>query len=81
LTDRTTLVGADNIFTHNVEVRNVFVNGLNFFRPSPEKIYNFTIPSSYTNNSIFEFELIYHEMDNNVNIVMADDSQEFFKFQ
>jgi len=80
LTDRTTLVGADNVFTNNVEVRNVFDNGLSFFNPSPEKLYNFTIPSSFTNNSIFEFELIY-EMDNNVNIVMADDSQEFFEFQ
>jgi hypothetical protein len=77
LTDRTTLVGADNVFTNNVEVRNVFDNGLSFFNISPEKLYNFTIPSSFTNNSIFEFELIY-EMDNNVNIVMADDSQEFF---
>ena len=53
LTDRTTLVGADNVFTNNVEVRNVFDNGLNFFNPSPEKLYNFTIPSSFTNNSIF----------------------------
>jgi hypothetical protein len=43
-------------------------------------LYNFTIPSTFTNNSIFEFEIIY-EMNNNTDIVMADDNAEFYKFQ
>ena len=80
LTDTTTLAGAVNTFDNNVESRNVYDNGISFFNPSPDKLYNFTIPSTFTNNSIFEFEIIY-EMNNNEDIVVADDSAEFYKFQ
>ena len=80
LTDTTTLTGAINTYDNNVENRHVYDNGIIFHNPSPDKLYNFTIPSTFTNNSIFEFEIIY-EMNNNTDIVMADDNAEFYKFQ
>jgi len=80
LTDTTTLAGAINTFDNNVENRNVFENGIRFYNPSPDKLYNYSIPSTFTNNTVFEFEIIY-EMNNNVDIVMGDDNAEFYKFQ
>jgi hypothetical protein len=79
-TDTTTLAGAINTYDNVVAIRNVFDNGIRFFNPSPDKLYNFTIPSTFTNNTVFEFEIIY-EMNNNEDIVVADDSAEFYKFQ
>ena len=79
-TDTTTLAGAINTYDNVVAIRNVFDNGIRFFNPSPDKLYNFTIPSTFTNNTVFEFEIIY-EMNNNEDIIMADDSAEFYKFQ
>ena len=36
-----------------------FERGLSFVNPSPDKLYTFTIPNNFTNNTIFEFELIH----------------------
>ena len=80
LTNTTTLAGAVNTYNNNIETRNAFDNGITFFNPSPDKLYNFTISNTFTNNTVFEFEIIY-EMDNGINIVRADDSTEFYKFQ
>jgi hypothetical protein len=79
-TTTTTLAG--NVNTYNNEIGNIntFDNGISFFNPFPDKLYNFTIPSTFTNNSIFEFEIIY-DMRVGINIVQADDRGEFYKFQ
>jgi len=76
----TTLVGAINTYNSNNYFTNIFDNGITFHNPSPDKLYNFTIPNTFTNNSIFEFEIIY-DMRAGVNIVRADDRGEFYKFQ
>jgi hypothetical protein len=68
------------VLTDNVLNRNAYDNGISFFNPSPDKLYNFTIPSTFTNNSIFEFEIIY-DMTNDVHIIMAEDRAEFNNFQ
>ena len=57
-----------------------FERGLSFVNPSPDKLYNFTIPNTFTNNTSFDFELIY-DMNVGENIVMADDSTDFFNFK
>jgi len=76
------------LFSHGFASRQVpgtiansssFERGLSFVNPSPDKLYNFNIPSNFTNNSIFEFELIYF-MRTNVNLVI-DDKFSFYKFQ
>ncbi len=56
-----------------------FERGLSFVNPSPDKLYVFTIPNNFTNNSIFEFELIYL-MRTGVNLSVADRFS-FYKFQ
>ncbi len=66
-TNTTTLVGAINTYNNNIEIRNVYDNGITFFNPSPDKLYNFTISNTFTNNTVFEFEIIY-EMDNGINL-------------
>jgi hypothetical protein len=80
--DTDTTVLAVDTTTYNNTIYNLikFDNGISFFNPSPEKLYNFTIPYTFTNNSIFEFELIY-DMQLGVDIVQADDRGEFYKFQ
>ncbi len=55
-TDTTTLAGARNTYDNVVAVRNIFDNGISFFNPSPDKLYNFTIPSTFTNNTVFEMK-------------------------
>jgi len=50
-----------------------FERGVNFLNSSPDKLYNFNIPSNFTNNTVFEFEIIY-EMNAGYNIVLADDN-------
>ena len=79
-TNTTTLAGAINTYNNNIEIRNAYDNGITFFNPSPDKLYNFTISNTFTNNTVFEFEIIY-EMDNGINIVPVDDNTEFYKFQ
>jgi hypothetical protein len=80
--DTDTTVLAVNTTTYNNNIFNTikYDNGISFFNPSPDKLYNFTIPNTFTNNSIFEFEIIY-DMPVGVNIVQADDRGEFYKFQ
>ena len=79
-TVRTTLNGPLNVYENAIENINTFDNGISFFNSSPDKFYNFTIPNTFTNNTVFEFEIIY-DMQPNQNIVQADDRGEFFKFQ
>ncbi len=43
-------------------------------------MYNFTIPNTFTNNTVFEFEIIY-EINACNNIVLADDNELIYKFQ
>jgi hypothetical protein len=45
---------------------------MNFFR--------YTIPNTFTNNAVFEFEIMY-DMQVGSNIVQVDDRGEFYKFQ
>ena len=56
-----------------------FERGLSFVNPSPDKLYTFTIPNNFTNNTIFEFELIFL-MRTGLNLSVADRSS-FYKFQ
>ena len=56
-----------------------FERGLSFVNPSPDQLYNFTIPNNFTNNTIFEFELIFL-MRTGLNLSVADRSS-FYKFQ
>ena len=79
-TTTTTLAGAVNTYTNNIANTNKFDNGISFHNPSPDKLYNFKIPNTFTNNTVFEFEIIY-DMQVGVNIVQADDRGEFYKFQ
>ena len=79
-TTTTTLAGAVNTYANNIVNTIKFDNGISFFNPSPDKLYNFTIPNTFTNNTVFEFEIIY-DMQVGVNIIQADDRGEFYKFQ
>jgi hypothetical protein len=79
-TTQTTLAGAINTYTNNLQNISYYDSGISFFNPAPDKLYNFTIPSTFTNNTAFEFEIIY-EMNAGVNIVQADDNELFYKFQ
>ena len=79
-TTTTTLAGAVNTYANNIGNVTIFNNGISFFNGSPDKLYNFTIPSTFTNNTVFEFEIVY-DMQVGVNIVQADDRGEFYKFQ
>ena len=56
-----------------------FERGLSFVNPSPDKLYTFTIRNIFTNNTIFEFELIFL-MRTGLNLSVADRSS-FYKFQ
>ena len=56
-----------------------FERGVNFLNSSPDKLYNFNIPSNFTNNTVFEFELIYF-MRTGFNLTI-DDKFSFYKFQ
>ena len=58
----------------------MYNGSLNFINPSPDKLFNFTIPNTFTNTTDFEFELIY-DMNVGENIVMADDATDFFNFK
>ena len=79
-TATTTLAGAINTYNNNIANTNKFDNGISFHNPSPDKLYNFTIPNTFTNNTVFEFEIMY-DMQVGINIVQADDRGEFYKFQ
>ena len=76
----TTLAGAVSTYNNNIANTNKFDNGISFHNPSPDKLYNFTIPNTFTNNTVFEFEIMY-DMQVGINIVQADDRGEFYKFQ
>jgi hypothetical protein len=76
----TTLVGAVSTFNNNIANTNKFDNGISFFNPSPDKLYNFTIANTFTNNTVFEFELVY-DMQVGVDIDRPNDRGEFYKFQ
>lgn len=56
-----------------------FERSVNFLNSSPDKFYNFNIPSNFTNNTVFEFELIYF-MRTGINLTI-DDKFSFYKFQ
>jgi hypothetical protein len=76
----TTLAGAISTYTNQSTNINYYDTGISFFNPSPDKLYNFTIPNTFTNNTVFEFEITY-EMNAGDNIVLADDNELFYKFQ
>ena len=80
LPDTGTLEAAIMTYANNTEVKIVFDCGISFFNTSPDKLYNFTIPSTFTNNTVFEFEIIY-EMNTDEHLVMAEDASDFFNFQ
>jgi len=79
-TANTTLAGAVSTYNNNITNTNKLDAGISFFNPAPDKLYNFIIPNNFTNNTVFEFEIIYDMMINN-NLVRADDRAEFYKFQ
>ena len=79
-TATTTLAGAINTYANNLNNLNLYDSGISFFNPSPDKLYNFTIPNTFTNNTVFEFEIVY-EMSLGENIIQADDNELFYKFQ
>jgi len=79
-TVNTTLAGAVSTYNNNITNTNKYDTGISFFNPAPEKLYNFVIPNTFTNNTVFEFEIIY-DMTIGSNIVRADDRGEFYKFQ
>ncbi len=75
------------IFSHcfkSTEVTGVTVNsfnferGVSFFNTNPDKFYNFVIPNNFTNNTIFDFELIY-SMRTGLNLSTTDRGA-FYKF-
>jgi len=70
------------VTTHTHSIVSYYSNdlGISFHNPSPDKLYNFTIPNTFTNNTVFEFEIIYN-MRNGVNIIIADDETDFYRFQ
>ena len=70
---QTTQVSGITVNTYNFE------RGISFLNSSPDKFYNFNIPSNFTNNNVFEFELIYF-MRTGVNLNI-DDKFSFYKFQ
>ena len=49
---QTTQVSGITVNTYNFE------RGISFLNSSPDKFYNFNIPSNFTNNNVFEFELM-----------------------
>ena len=86
--------GTDNndstiIFSHcttSTQVSGVTVNtynferGISFFNADSEKLYNFTIPNNFTNNTVFDFELIYL-MRAGKDFDFTKDNFAFYKFQ
>jgi hypothetical protein len=70
------------VTTHIHSIVNYYSNdlGVSFHNPSPDKLYNFTIPNTFTNNTVFEFEIIYN-MKNGIDITIADDEIDFYRFQ
>ena len=46
----------------------------------PDKLYYLIIPNTFTNNTVFEFEIQY-DMQVDANIIQADDRGEFYKFE
>jgi hypothetical protein len=75
------------IFSHcfkSTEVTGITVNsfnferGISFFNTNPDRFYNFVIPSNFTNNTLFDFELIY-QMRTDLNLSTADRGA-FYKF-
>lgn len=75
-----TLAGAVTTYNNLITNTNKYDTGISFFNPAPEKLYNFVIPNTFTNNAVFEFEIIY-DMIIGTNLVRADDRAEFYKFQ
>jgi hypothetical protein len=75
----TTLAGALTTYNNNIENVNEFDNGISFFNPAPDKLYNFTIANTFTNSTVFEFELLY-DMQIGVDIDVNFDRGEFYKF-
>jgi hypothetical protein len=55
-----------------------FERGISFFNTNPDRFYNFTIPSTFTNNTTFDFELIY-QMRSGLNLSTTDRGS-FYKF-
>jgi len=76
----TTLIPAVSTYNNSVQKELMYNGSLNFINPSPDKLFNFTIPNTFTNTTVFEFELIY-DMNVGENIVMADDATDFFNFK
>jgi len=54
--------------------------GLNFINTNADKLYTFTIPQNFTNNSIFEFEILYHMLVTK-NLTLSEDAIFFQRFQ
>ena len=79
-TATTTANGPLNTYINNITNTNKFDNGISFHNPSPDKLYNFPISKTFTNNTVFEFEIMY-DVQVGVNIVQADDRGELYKFQ
>jgi hypothetical protein len=75
----TTLAGALTTYNNNIENVNKFDNGISFFNSAPDKLYNFTIANTFTNSTVFEFELLY-DMQIGVDIDVNFDRGEFYKF-
>ena len=71
-----------DVTTHTDSVINCFCNdfGISFHNTSPDKLYNFTISNTFTNNTVFEFEIVYN-MKNGVDIILAEDEIDFYRFQ
>ena len=80
VTNNTTLAGAISTYNNTVANTIKFDNGISFFNPAPDKLYNFVIPNTFTNSTQFEFEIIY-DMQIGVNIDRATDRGDFYKFQ
>ena len=55
-----------------------FERGISFFNTNPDRFYNFVIPSNFTNNTLFDFELLY-QMRTDLNLSTADRGA-FYKF-
>jgi len=80
LPDTAILAGDVLTYANTTENRIVYDCGISFFNPSPDKLYNFTIPSTFTNNTVFEFEIIY-DMSTDEHLVMDEDRAAFNNFQ
>ena len=76
----TTLTPSVSTYNNTIQKELMHNGSIHFVNPAPDKLFNFTIPNTFTNNTIFEFELIY-DMNVGENIIMADDATDFFNFK